>query len=69
MKNPEVMAIKLKSGGWVLKITTYQTDDQAVYSTYMFKTLIATLQAACILKVHVDNNDELPIKQYLKIAA
>lgn len=69
MRKPEVMVVKLKTGGWVLKITTYQANDQAMYSTYMFKTLVDALQAACILKLHVDNNDELPIKQYLKIAA
>ncbi len=50
--------------GWELRLTTYTGVGKPLVSKYVFRMLIEALQAACVLKVHVDNDNVLPLKQY-----
>lgn len=54
--------IKQVRFGWTLTITV---KGQLIKS-WTFKKLIEALDTACVLQVHVDNADELPLNQYFK---
>ncbi len=47
---------------WVLSIGT----DQQIYKAYTFNKLIDAIDTASCLQIHIDNECELPIKQYGK---
>lgn len=47
---------------WVLCITS---GDQVIRA-YTVNRLIDALDMACTLQLHVDNEDELPLRQYYK---
>ena len=52
--------------GWLLRLTTYQEGSRPHATNYTFNTLMQALEAASILKIHVDNDNVLPLKQYQK---
>lgn len=60
-QNKTTVIIFQVQDGWNLRLTS---SEQNVDVLMPFKRLIDALNAACVLKVHVDNADELPIKQY-----
>lgn len=53
--------------GWLLKITSYTGDNEPMVSQFTFDNLIDTIEAATILRVHIDNNSVLPLKQYKQV--
>lgn len=46
---------------WVLCISR----NEQVLKVYTRKTLVALIDVACVLQLHVDNISELPLTQYL----
>lgn len=53
--------IQNKCGGtWFLMIK----KDGQVIRFWSFIKLIEAMETACILKLHIDNMSELPLKQY-----
>lgn len=55
-----IVRIEYQYGVWVL----WLMRDQHVIKSYTFKRLIQAIDAACALQLHVNNLDELPLKQY-----
>lgn len=55
------------SEGWGLTIAV-TVNRKSHYRTYTFNKLVEALTAASILKVHVNNLADLPIKQYREAA-
>lgn len=49
-------------GFWLMIV--YRPDTGQLIKLWSFKRLIQALELACTLQIHINNADELPIKQY-----
>ena len=68
MEKNSVLIIKETAGSWTLRIATNVGTSEEFVQRMVFKKLVDALQAACLLKLRVDNADRLPINQYYKAA-
>lgn len=64
MHQTSTLIIKETPHTWTLRFATSVGTDQELVTRFVFKTLMKALEAARVLKVHVDNNHKLPLKQY-----
>ena len=55
---------ELKTGGWLLQMTTHQSDGQILVKNLMFAKLVYAIDLANLLQLHITNIDELPLPQY-----
>lgn len=63
-----VLIIREACNTWVLQITCNIGMPQEFVTKRVFAKLIEALDAACALQMHVDNNEELPLKQYRRVS-
>jgi len=54
-----------QNGKWVLRILVYDEDKKTVTEIAKDK-LIEVIDIACLLKLHINNEETLPVNQYLK---
>lgn len=64
----EVMIVRTSKGLWALRLTSYNDLGVPFYGQFKFKKLIDAIAAANLLRVHIDNIDELPLNQFTKVA-
>lgn len=66
MKQTSVIVIKEVDGSWTLQIKCNIGTVNEFVKTKNFKKLIYAMEAASILRMHIDNELDLPLNQYYK---
>lgn len=66
MKNI-LIKVKPVNGRWVLYAVVITTDDKNIYKVLARGRLYSVIEAASVLHMHIDNESELPLKQWGKL--
>lgn len=58
----KVMVFKDKNDKWVLRITVYDQNGKDIVTRFERDKLYQVIEIACLLKLEINNETELPLK-------